>query len=358
MKKIGIITLNGNVNYGNKLQHYAVQTVLGRYGFRVETIRCLYNTNSLMYNAKHFAKIILRKRYRTFLNFDKKINYYKHNIYYNENSIIDGKIGNVFDYYVVGSDQVWNASIKCFNSLFLLPFTSNEKKISFSASFGISNLADNCKELFKNELMKFKGISVREDRGKEIIKELTNRSDIEVLVDPTMLLSSEEWDKVSKKPSMLKNNKYILTYFLGELSSDKKTEIDKIAKANDCQIINLLDKNSPFYTCGPSEFLYLEKNAFLICTDSFHSCVFSILYNKPFVVFDREQANIESLNSRIDTLLSKFKLEDRKYNGKLNDNYLECDYSNCYKILEKERKKATTFLNRVLEIKENNENEE
>ena len=71
-------------------------------------------------------------------------------------------------------------------------------------------------------------------------------------------------------PKQLKNDKYILNYFLGELSEQRKNEIERIAKENDCEIINILDKNGPYYETGPSEFLYLEQNAFLICTDSFH----------------------------------------------------------------------------------------
>lgn len=77
-----------------------------------------------------------------------------------------------------------------------------------------------------------------------------------------MLLTADEWDKVSRKPKMLKIDKFILNYFLGELSEKRKEEIQRIADENDCEVINILDKNSPFYECGPSEFLYLEKHAF------------------------------------------------------------------------------------------------
>ena len=165
-----------------------------------------------------------------------------------------------------------------------------------------------------------------------------------------MLLTAEEWDKVSKKPEQLKTNKYILNYFLGELSEKRKEEINKIAKENKCEVINILDKNSPFYQTGPSEFLYLEKNAFLICTDSFHSCIFSIIYNRPFIIFEREQ-NIVSMNSRIDTLLNKFQLKDRIYNNnEILPEQLICDYTNAYKILDMEKEKANNFLKKALEM--------
>ena len=98
---------------------------------------------------------------------------------------------------------------------------------------------------------------------------------------------------------------------------------------------------------GPSEFLYLERNAFLICTDSFHSCVFAILFNVPFVIFDRKD-NIVNMNSRLETLLKKFKLEDRKYTGKIKQNELSYNYEKSIKILEEEKKKSYVFLKEAL----------
>ena len=165
-----------------------------------------------------------------------------------------------------------------------------------------------------------------------------------------MLLVDKEWDKVSKKPDMLKQGKYILNYFLGDLSEFRKNEIERIAKENNCEIINILDKNSSFYECGPSEFLWLEKNAFLICTDSFHSSVFALLYDRPFIIFDREQSGIENMNSRLDTLVNKFNLKNRKFKDKITEENLNHDYTEAYKILEKERKKAEDFLKKALGI--------
>ena len=166
-----------------------------------------------------------------------------------------------------------------------------------------------------------------------------------------MLLTPEEWDKVSNRPKQLDNikeEKYILNYFLGELSDSRRKEIERVANENNCHIINILDKNDPFYTCGPSEFLYLEKHAFLICTDSFHSSVFAILYNRPFIIFDREQKGIVNMNSRIETLINKFQLKNRKYNGdNITKKNLEHDYSDSYIILEKERQKTKDYFSKI-----------
>ena len=261
-----------------------------------------------------------------------------------------------YDFVISGSDQVWNPTFGRLRDVDLLCFVEPDKRVAFSASFGVSYIPEDIENKVGKALKKFKAISVREDVGKKIVEDLTGRTDVEVLIDPTMLLTADEWDKVSKKPTMLKNDKYILNYFLGNLSDERRNEINRVAKENNCEVINILDKESPFYECGPSEFLYLEKNAFLICTDSFHSSVFGILYNTPFLVFEREDNNA-SMNSRLDTLLSKFKLEDRRYKGKITKKDLKCDYKEAYNILDKERIKSMNFLKKALDIKGSDKND-
>ena len=357
MKKVGILTIIGNNNYGNRLQNYAVQEVLKKLNFDVETIlNNEYSNNKKFYVLRKIKRIIKNdecieniKRYNNFKKFNNNIKFsdYKVNAY---------SKNKVYDYVLVGSDQVWNPYHGRLRDVDLLKFVQPKKRIAFSASFGINEIPLNYEKKCRNEFNKFKCISVREDAGEKIVKKLTDRKDVVVLIDPTMLLNANEWDKIAKKPDMLKNHKYILNYFLGNLSQERNEEIKKVAKENNCEIINILDKKSPYYECGPSEFLYLEKNAFLVCTDSFHSSVFAILFNTPFLVFEREDAAV-SMNSRIETLLSKFKLEDRKYNGKIEKRDLIANYNEAYRILEIERKKANDFLIKGLDKKENDNNE-
>ena len=351
VKKLGIITIIDNDNYGNRLQNYAVQVTLKKLGIDNYTL-----LNTVTFNS--------RKRF-----FLKKIRYFGQDIYntYSDNvnrkkafqefnSLInfDKKkytIFSKFDYewLLTGSDQVWNPYLGRLNDMDLLDI-KNVNKIAFSASMGVSNISNNIdKNKIVNCLNDFKGISVRETSGKKILMSLGVKKEIEVFVDPTLLLSSEDWDVVSKKPSMLNSKKYILNYFLGDLSISRTKEIEKIAKENDCDIINILDKNSPYYECGPSEFLYLEKHAFLICTDSFHSSVFAIIYNRPFIIFDREEQNLVSMNSRLDTLISKLQLKDRKYNGKeITYENINHDYSNAYKQLNNEKQNALDFIKKTI----------
>lgn len=352
--KIGLITINDNNNYGNRLQNFATQEFFHKkYNIDVYTIKNSILLNKNQKNLKYFIKFFvanlklvlekfsLSKRQQAFNQFNKKIKYNKNIINWYGNY---KKISNEYDMFLVGSDQVWNPYGRM-SDIELLSFTE-KSKISFAPSFGVSEIREKDKEKLKKEINKFKAISVRENEGKKIIQEVTDKN-VEVLVDPTMLLESNDWDNVIRKPSQLKTDKYILNYFLGNLSEDKKQEIERIAKENNCEIINILDKNSPFYQTGPSEFLYLEKNAFLICTDSFHSCVFAIIYNRPFVVFNREDKNV-SMNSRIKTLLSKFNLENRYFKNSITNELLECDYTESHLILKEERLKAVNFINEAL----------
>lgn len=339
MKNIGIITLNDNSNYGNRLQNYALTKILNKYSCDVFTLVKKSYTDFFKQYIKLLFPINRFLRSNNFYRFNKNIKFKYVNSFDDD---------DFFDYYFVGSDQVWNPKFALKDEMLLMNINC-EKRVSYSASIGLYDIDNNSKNKIKNEVSKFKYISVREERARELICEITNRNDVEVLIDPTLLLTSEEWNKVIKKPKMLKSKKYILNYFLGNLSSDKKKEISRIAKEYDCDIINILDKNSPFYSCGPSEFLYLEKNAFLICTDSFHSSVFAFLFDVPFIIFDRDEKGMNNMGSRLDTFLSTFELNDRRFNGiEILKENLEHNYNNGYYLLEKERKKSFVFLSKVI----------
>lgn len=354
MKEILILTLYGNNNFGNKLQNYALQKYLKRINndINVTTIKVKYKKNikEILYFLVFtiFDKINnkqINKRERKFIDFNNKfINYTDKYVSLNSLKKIKG-----YDYYIYGSDQIWNPYGAGKTNLFIGSLTDNN--ISYSASISVNYIPDNLEEKYNENLSKFKYISVREQIGKDIIKKITNRNDIKVLVDPTMLLTSEEWDRIAKKPKQYKGEKFILNYFLGNISQSRKEAIYKIAKEKNCKVINLLDKNDPYYVSGPSEFLWLEKHADLICTDSYHSSVFAILYNRPFVVFDRDQVGADNMGSRIDTLLSKFELKNRKFNGiNITKENLEYDNKEAYEILKREREKSNKFLKKALDI--------
>ena len=351
-----IVTIN-NSNYGNRLQNYATQEILKKRGYNVLTIK---NTG-MMNKRKNVVNYVIRNIYHIFKKKDfddgkereNKFEEFNKNINFldKEFNWFNIKYFSNFDYYFVGSDQVWNPNYRM-SEFDLLDFTQSTNKVSFAASIGVNSLTDEQCNKMKDSLRKFKKISVREEKGLEIIKKFLPEKNIEVLIDPTMMISREDWDKIMKNPGINNEKKYILTYFLGEISKENLNVIQQYATENNCEIINILDKSSRFYNSGPSEFLFLEKHAHLICTDSFHSSVFGILYDIPFVVFDRNDKKLDNMNSRLNTLLKKFKLENRRfYEGKKLNEYINHDYKCAYDILKREKEKVNQFLDDVFNKK-------
>ena len=197
-------------------------------------------------------------------------------------------------------------------------------------------------------------LSVREESGADIIKEITGRNAI-VLVDPTMMLSKDKWLSVSTADINKPKKEYLLTYFLGKTSRNVIDFIEQIATDNKLSVVRLGDrKDKARFIAGPSEFIDYINSATVIFTDSFHGVIFSILLEKPFVVFERV-GDFLSMNSRIETLLSKFNLKLRKWeNIKDDQNFFHLDYSQVAPILKSEREKALNYLIKALNFKDNN----
>ena len=346
MKKVGIITITGLGNYGNRLQNYALQQAIEK------STDCTCETflNKSCRLKGYIKKIIkpthgaLTKREQVFQEFNDNFIHFS-----------DIKINNIskdrrileYDCLVCGSDQIWNSDYPENDKANFGYFFKNLKTISYAASFGTDSIAENKKNRYAKYLKRMEAISVREDKGKELAEQLTGRTDIGVHVDPTFLLTAEDWKKVEKKPPMYKGEKYILKYFLGEKNSEVNQQLEKYAVAHQLQIIDVISPDSPYYNIGPSEFLYLERNAELIVTDSFHSCVFAIIYQKPFIVAERKEKNLQGMGSRIDTLLKKFHLEDRKYHS---DNFekMTLDVIDFNNIIERERKESFQYLKKYI----------
>lgn len=351
MNNSAIITICDNNNYGNRLQNYALSKVLDNLGVNNVTLWDK-NRNNLKSNIKLIIKLLLCrinpkfKRNVLFQIFTCKNTNVK---YVDLNNL--KSLNNNFDYFVVGSDQIWNYNFKYAQDKDFLKFADYDKTISYAPSFGISEIDDEWKDKISDGLNHIKHLSVRENQGANIIRELSNR-EAQVVLDPTLLLSKEEWFKIEKKPKKMIKKKYILTYFLGKKSEQLKCELKSLSIDNNLEVINLNDmEDKNFYSCGPSEFLYLFNHAELILTDSFHACVFSMIFNKPFYVFDRNSKGLKSMNSRLDTLLTTFKQEQRKVTSLENiENVFECDYKQSYEILKIKQEESLDFLKNALGI--------
>lgn len=367
MKKISIITLYDDVNFGNKLQNYAVQEYVKRLDLEPETLpyhEQLYppvTLNGFIKKAIHFVLYFTpyEKRRRIKLSLKEKRRGYIRE--FSEQYIKLGPtqtysksllgLAESYDYFITGSDQVWNISDRTESALdyFFITFARREQRLTIAPSFGFDEFPKKYLKTYKKGLEGFEYLSVREERGAELIKELTGK-EATVLLDPTMLIDTSEWLKILRKPSQYIDDKYIFVYALGGFKGEVKEKTYKLADDLGLQVIDIMDIDSDYYIhTRPDEFLYWVHNARLVVTNSFHACVFSILFNRPFIVMQR--ADRISMESRIDTLLSKFGLEDRRYerlkenlqDGSCNKNIFEINYKTVPDILEAERKKAEEF---------------
>lgn len=347
--KVGIVTIVSQ-NYGNRLQNYALQTYLKELNEEIDivTFKRNYSRNvtlgkfkQLLNDLLHKKSIYEKKKEQHFEEFDKKILFAPEVIYRAKKN---KKLGKKYDYFIAGSDQVWNPEYPITSAADFICFAEKSKRLSYSASIGVSTF-DNCsKEQFKNWINGIKEISVREDTGKVAIEELTGR-DVEVHVDPTLLLNKTEWEKVEEKPEWYNNEKYIVAYFLGPIPEIAENMIQDTIKENGQKVVYIdLNLQGDMYAHGPSEFLWLIDHAEKVYTDSFHGTVFSLIFDRPFVVF-RRTGNENSTGSRIECLLKKFDITSEIDNMISVNNV---DRENFKKILEKEKLKSREYLNRCL----------
>lgn len=349
--KAAIITLTHVYNYGNSLQNYAVQEILKNFGIVPETIITDFISFKDIIKKRISAPIkrafyrldVKEQRINSFDKFEKKhikISPYK-NVYKSNT-----RVNHRYSYFILGSDQVWNPS--WYNNkkknIFLLTFVDDSKKVCFSPSFGLNELPKEWIEWFSIWLTRLPEISVREESGLNIIRKISGKN-ATLLIDPTLMISQNVWLNIASPPKKVDcNTDYILTYFLGGISNKVHNDIKAIAEKYHLKIYNLLYEKQPeLYVAGPSEFLYLIHHAKLIITDSFHGCVFSFLFRKPFLVYPRNGTG-QNMMDRIYTLLNKFSLERKFVNSNLENQIFECNYKEGFDTLNNERQKVNHFL--------------
>lgn len=369
--KIGISTIIDYDNYGNRLQNYAGQEVLKSLGFEVETIPdipVVSKPKEVSLKSK-IKKSILRGLRGISPSYKKKIDTMLYNQKFRKERFIEFtqknikmcnveinnfsdlcQLDNKFDYFITGSDQVWNYNFRPYLDKDFLGFVSKEKRISYASSFGVSSLPEDYIEKYHKFLSEMNYLSVREHAGQRIIKDLTGR-DAQVLIDPTMMLHKDEWLQIASKPKCTPNKKYLLTYVLGNQTDEFKDFVDCLAKEKDLEVLSLLNPYDKDIHCvDPGEFVYLINQADVMITDSFHGAVFSILMETPFVIFERQDSFV-SMNSRIETLVTTFKMESRLSSHiKTVDDVYNIDFTHIDEILNYERHKAIDYLKKAFSM--------
>ena len=368
MKKIAVVTFHRAHNFGSVLQTYALQEYVKHLGnevgvdieykvidFYTEKQEELYNVYKSGRNIRNIIKNIitcfyvkaLEEKHNKFDEFiTQKIHLTKRFLTENDlkKDIPDA------DYYISGSDQIWNVRAKDFSDIYFLDFVEHGRKISYAASFGPLKIEWNQynKERYSQLLKEYSAISVREEGSKKNISYLSSQ-ECSVNIDPTLLLTCEQWRQIQSDVNYNKGQ-YILLYCLEPSKSQLKLE-NAITKKLKLPIVVLRynNKNDMFnpyvkrYDSGPMDFLAYIDHAALVLSSSFHGTVFSLIYHKPFYVFDGMK------DSRISDILSNTGMTDRnlsymsdtervtleKLDGKIVDNFIKGERNRSKKYLLK-----------------------
>lgn len=363
MKQVGIVTFHSSTNYGAILQAYGLQETLTKLGTDASLVNyfCEEAHNQMKpFDVKRIKSIkslvmellrfpVKKKRLKKIEKFNNE--YYKLGKRYCVSKEDLDKVNDDYDVFITGSDQVWNYELRGFDKAYYLDFVKdNKKKNSYAASFGVSEIPDELKDTYRELLKDFNHVSIREEQGQKIYRELTGR-DSELSIDPSLLLKREDWLKIEKKPKI--EEKYILVYSL----VNTKTLFNFVQELSDktgCKIVvigNYLKTKirAKYYDApSPDEFIGLFAHAEYVVTNSFHGIAFSINMNRNF--FAELQPPPAKRNSRLIGLLETAGLMDRLIeegkNDKINDNI---NYDEVNKRMDIEREKSFKYLQTIID---------
>lgn len=396
MKKIGILTYYyKSKNIGGLLQSYALPSILNKNGFKAEQICFDYNFFDKKAKEIHL-KLFLRKYpiyklpfviiKRFCLTFPRRIFSIWKNKKINKFVQIQNKIAEEFENFIPHSEREYNTSnIQNVNSVYdifisgsdqvfaryLLPLSAyygefaepDKAVISYAASSDAQKFTPQAEVLFAKKLQRLNKIGVREKTLKDYIENITGQKAYLVL-DPTFLLSKEDWLKIAN-PKIVLSKKYIFCYFLGEKAVWQRRVAQNYADKYGYEVIHLpyimrtvrfadkCLKGQGRYDVGPREFISLINGAECVFTDSFHGLAFSVNFGKNFYVFNRDdKAGENSMNARITDTLEMLSLTERHITNKnaVLDN-VPIDFIQVHKILKEEKQKSITWLLNSLKVR-------
>lgn len=352
-QKVCIVThYYKSLNYGGNLQAYALCQATYKLGYVTEQLCYPWNkdrsshgyvikthvngqkkSNRIINIALHLPTKLKNRYYRIKYSkvaqqyqIDKAKNFYHFNqevIPHNNKVYTSQDIGETleeYDAFITGSDQVWNTD--WYTPVFFLDFVPLDKiKLSYAASIAKDYLSDEERQIFRKSLVDYKAVSVREENTVELIKDLSP-VEPKLVLDPTLLLDREDWDKVCA-PRVVEDN-YLFCYFLGDNNKERRLAA-KFAKAKNLKIVSIPLTGTQIFSdlkfgdvilpsASPEEFISLIKHSSYVFTDSFHAVVFSHIYQRQFFVFNRDKKG--AMNSRIINITDLFNAQERFCNGK------------------------------------------
>ena len=348
---IYIATYHSDINYGAALQSYALQTYLKKLGYDSEFIDIKYSRKTQAKDLRSclngvYNKLNSRAIYEGRKNFyDFFADNHKVTRVYNgyEDLVNNPPEGRV---YISGSDQVFNPYAS--HPEFFLNYGDREtRRISYAASIGVNQIPADKKDEFYKKLQAFDAISLREESSAVFLKGHYNGK-ININIDPSMLIDKYEWNSVRHEYKM--DKPYILVYaiykpkWLGRklFEIHKKTKLDVVLLSYGG--IRPIYRNKTIFDAGPAEFLSLVDNAEMVISSSYHGCVFSAIYEKPFYAVVNPQSP-----DRITSFLKLFDLESRVLNMDTIINF-SVNYSNFQNRLNEERARSKDYLLQNIEV--------
>jgi hypothetical protein len=327
--KIAILTWLHNGNFGTVLQAFALQRHLRTEGYDVQNIDLLPTVVQKTWNLIRQGnppELFLEKwaGYRAKKACPDKASLKRRteriNVFLKENLNLTKrysrfsdlkKLSCAYDTYICGSDQIWSPTY--FSPSYFFDFVKEDKKrISYACSFGVTVMPPKKAERTRKLLDRFYAISVREKTGSSIVRKLLG-TDVAVNIDPTMLLSAEEWEPIVRE--RLISEEYMFCYFLS-FNKEYWEKAIKIAKEKRLRVVFVPTTKESYAIdgicvadAGPSEWVSLIKYATIVATDSFHGCVFSIIHRKNFMAFKRfKDTSSSSRNTRVYNLLDTYNI--------------------------------------------------
>lgn len=368
INKIGLVTFYKD-NFGSILQCYATMRIVEQMGFDcivlsqedqlkkkdIECIRRVKRIGFLLSNfisdptfywrwkKRHGSPLSLTSE--TWNRMDKFVEESIKPMEYTWDQLVEK--GKEYKGFIIGSDQVWNA-YNPIPPIQFLKFAPDNKKIAFAVSFGTDNPSKAFLNTIRHGIEGFKRVSVREESGIKIIRQGKFDVEVERIADPTLMLDLLEWRDFCRNVE-IPDDDYILVHFLDHPSDAAIKIIEKLRTKSGFRIICIAYKYDiyskygwGYMDCDPREYVALIDRASSICTDSFHTTLFSINLGKDFLVFERQYLHGHSQRARIRDLLVRFGLEDRyKY---IEDYVTTSDVLSTRDLLEKERKLTREYL--------------
>lgn len=361
INNVGLCVAFKGTSYGALLQTFATQYIIEKMGFNTEIIdytlgktnRYHYSVEALVYlslckikgyffpkqdssetvDDLHRANIIGRKAVA-----EKFRNEMLKNIVSVKGYADLQELASKYDAVIVGSDQMWSPDVSFSNFLSLRFAPIGVRRISYATSTGVSKYPWYVKRQAKQFLSEIDYLSVREDAGYNIIKEITGRKAV-IVADPTYLLTKQEWLEIIPNGQVTQKG-YVFSFFLGDNPEMKKL-VRQYADTHNLRVVSILSNevnvDDSWYSDeiliskAPNDFINLIRNAECVFTDSFHGFTFSIINEKEVYVSYRVRKGIKSRNQRIDNIVKKYNVEDRLIRNP--DGYIFSDDRIDYKVV-------------------------